>query len=67
MQTPVLRPYELTDNLRASTGTVWLTGTQALVRLVLMQRERDEAAGWRTAGFVSGYRGSPLVQCSILE
>ena len=60
MQTPALRPYELTDNLRASTGTVWLTGTQALVRLVLMQRQRDEAAGWRTAGFVSGYRGSPL-------
>ena len=60
MQTSALRPYELTDNLRASTGTVWLTGTQALVRLVLMQRQRDEAAGWRTAGFVSGYRGSPL-------
>lgn len=60
MQTSALRPYELTDNLRATTGTVWLTGTQALVRLVLMQRQRDEAAGWRTAGFVSGYRGSPL-------
>jgi indolepyruvate ferredoxin oxidoreductase len=60
MQTSALRPYELTDNLRASTGTVWLTGTQALVRLVLMQSQRDEAAGWRTAGFVSGYRGSPL-------
>ena len=55
-----LRPYELSDNLRANSGTVWLTGTQALVRLMLMQRQRDAAAGLRTGGFVSGYRGSPL-------
>ncbi len=57
---PALRPYELSDNLRANSGTVWLTGTQALVRLMLMQRQRDAAAGLRTGGFVSGYRGSPL-------
>ena len=55
-----LRPYQLADNLRATTGTVWLTGTQALVRLMLMQRALDDAAGLKTAGFVSGYRGSPL-------
>ena len=55
-----LRPYELSDNLRATSGTVWLTGTQAMVRLMLMQRQRDAAAGLRTGGFVSGYRGSPL-------
>ena len=55
-----LRPYELSDNLRATQGTVWLTGTQALVRLMLMQRALDDAAGLKTAGFVSGYRGSPL-------
>ncbi|HRQ60899.1 MAG TPA: FAD-binding protein, partial [Alphaproteobacteria bacterium] len=39
---------------------IYLTGTQALVRLCLMQRERNRRAGKRTAGFVSGYRGSPL-------
>jgi indolepyruvate ferredoxin oxidoreductase len=37
-----------------------LNGTQALVRLMLMQQARDLAAGRNTAGFVTGYRGSPL-------
>ena len=55
-----LRPYALTDNLAADSGAVFLTGTQALVRLLLMQRRRDQAAGLNTAAFVSGYRGSPL-------
>jgi indolepyruvate ferredoxin oxidoreductase len=55
-----LRDYRLQDNLAATTGAVFLTGTQALVRLLLMQRRLDEAAGLKTAGFVSGYRGSPL-------
>src|SRR5215468_1890017 len=57
---PALRDYALTDNLAADSGAVFLTGTQALVRLLLMQRRRDEAAGLHTAAFVSGYRGSPL-------
>ena len=57
---PGLRDYQLADNLGARSGAVFLTGTQALVRLLLMQRERDQRAGLRTAGFVSGYRGSPL-------
>ncbi len=55
-----LRDYRLQDNLAASSGAVFLTGTQALVRLPLMQRRLDAAAGLNTAGFVSGYRGSPL-------
>jgi len=57
---PPLRDYRLQDNLAANTGAVFLTGTQALVRLLLMQRRLDDAAGLKTAGFVSGYRGSPL-------
>jgi indolepyruvate ferredoxin oxidoreductase len=52
--------YQLDDKLTAQTGQVFLTGTQALVRLVLMQRALDLASGWNTAAFVSGYRGSPL-------
>ena len=50
----------LDDKYTAATGRVYLTGYQALVRLLLIQRDRDRAAGLRTAGFVSGYRGSPL-------
>jgi indolepyruvate ferredoxin oxidoreductase len=60
---PLLLPnagYALADNLRATHGQVFLTGTQALVRLPLMQRALDDARGLKTAGFVSGYRGSPL-------
>jgi len=50
----------LDDKFRLQRGRVFLSGIQALVRLPLMQSARDEAAGRRTAGFVSGYRGSPL-------
>jgi indolepyruvate ferredoxin oxidoreductase len=57
---PSLRDYKLNDNLWATNGTVFLTGTQALVRLMLMQRQRDASRNWHTQGFVSGYRGSPL-------
>jgi indolepyruvate ferredoxin oxidoreductase len=58
---PIARPdYRLADNLSATSGAVFLTGTQALVRLLLMQRRRDAAVGLDTRGFVSGYRGSPL-------
>ena len=52
--------YQLADNLTATSGQVFLTGIQALIRLLLMQRQLDAARGWNTAGFVSGYRGSPL-------
>ncbi|OCC25135.1 indolepyruvate ferredoxin oxidoreductase [Croceicoccus estronivorus] len=50
----------LDDKYRAERGHVYLTGNQALVRLPIMQRIRDRAAGLNTAGFISGYRGSPL-------
>ncbi|MCA3181668.1 MAG: indolepyruvate ferredoxin oxidoreductase family protein [Burkholderiaceae bacterium] len=52
--------YALSDNLRATSGQVFLTGTLALVRLPLMQRALDARRGLATAGFVTGYRGSPL-------
>ena len=50
----------LEDKYVQLTGKVLLTGIQALVRLPLMQRQRDLANGLNTAGFISGYRGSPL-------
>jgi indolepyruvate ferredoxin oxidoreductase len=53
-------PVTLADRFEATQGRVLLSGTQALVRLLLSQRARDAAAGLRTAGYVSGYRGSPL-------
>lgn len=52
--------YRLEDRYTRSEGRVFLSGSQALVRLPIMQRQRDEAAGLNTAGFISGYTGSPL-------
>ena len=58
---PLFRPdFKLSDNLWAESGQVFLTGTQALVRLLLMQGQQDRQQGLNTQGFVSGYRGSPL-------
>ena len=53
-------PVSLEDKYVQHSGQVLLTGIQALVRLPLMQRLRDQANGLNTAGFISGYRGSPL-------
>ncbi len=50
----------LSDRFDLAKSPVLLNGTQALVRLMLMQAARDRAAGLNTAGFVTGYRGSPL-------
>jgi len=50
----------LDDKYTLETGRVFLTGIQALVRLPMEQRRRDLAAGRNTAGYISGYRGSPL-------
>ena len=58
-----VRPRSATDldtKYTLESGRVYLTGTQALARLPMMQRERDLTAGLNTAGFISGYRGSPL-------
>ena len=55
-----LQAVSLDDKYALERGRVFLTGTQALVRLPMMQRQRDLAAGLNTAGFVTGYRGSPL-------
>ncbi|MBN9511585.1 MAG: indolepyruvate ferredoxin oxidoreductase family protein [Alphaproteobacteria bacterium] len=55
----------LEDKYRVDVPHVYLTGTQALVRLPLLQRTCDVAAGRNTAGFVSGYRGSPLGNVDI--
>jgi len=53
-------PISLDQKYTQSTGHVFLTGIQALVRLPMAQIRRDRAAGLNTAGFISGYRGSPL-------
>ena len=50
----------LDDKYTAQDGRVYITGTQALVRLPMVQMKRDRAAGLNTATFISGYRGSPL-------
>ena len=54
------REYTLDHKYTRSEGRIYLSGVQALVRLPLMQQMRDRAAGLDTAGFISGYRGSPL-------
>ena len=62
MPSEALSPPTVTldDKYLLDHGRVYLTGTQALVRLPMIQRQRDLAAGLNTAGFISGYRGSPL-------
>ncbi|MCA1532660.1 indolepyruvate ferredoxin oxidoreductase family protein [Bradyrhizobium sp. NBAIM03] len=57
---PSIDTYELSDRYEREEGRVFLTGTQAIVRIALDQARRDRAAGLNTAGFISGYRGSPL-------
>lgn len=52
--------HSLDDKYTAQTGSVFITGTQALVRLPMAQMRRDRAEGLDTAAYVTGYRGSPL-------
>ena len=53
-------PISLDQKYTQGSGHVFLTGIQALVRLPMTQIHRDRAAGLNTAGFIAGYRGSPL-------
>lgn len=55
-----LRPVSLDDKYLSIDGNILINGSQALVRLMLEQSRADQRAGLNTAGFVSGYRGSPL-------
>ncbi|WP_312758864.1 indolepyruvate ferredoxin oxidoreductase family protein [Pulveribacter sp.] len=55
-----LETVTLEDKYTLEHGRAFMSGTQALVRLPMLQRQRDAAAGLNTAGFISGYRGSPL-------
>ncbi|MCG2839910.1 indolepyruvate ferredoxin oxidoreductase family protein [Sandaracinobacter sp. RS1-74] len=57
---PASLPVSLDDRYDIGAGRIFLSGTQALVRLALVQQARDAAAGLKTGGFISGYRGSPL-------
>ncbi|WP_394672900.1 indolepyruvate ferredoxin oxidoreductase family protein [Limnobacter sp.] len=57
---PQYRAVTLSDKYTLSQGKIYITGTQALVRLMLLQSELDRKNGLNTGGFVSGYRGSPL-------
>ena len=50
----------LDDKYTLERGRAFMTGTQALIRLMMLQCQADEKAGLNTAGFISGYRGSPL-------
>lgn len=55
-----LESVSLDDKYALESGRAFMSGVQALVRLPMLQRTRDALAGLNTAGFVSGYRGSPL-------
>lgn len=55
-----LRQVNLDDKYTLDQGQIFITGMQALVRLPMMQRRLDQQNGLNTAGFISGYRGSPL-------
>ncbi len=55
-----LADVSLDDKYTKACGRIFLTGIQALVRLPMLQRQRDLTAGHNTAGYVTGYRGSPL-------
>jgi indolepyruvate ferredoxin oxidoreductase len=62
-----LEPADITldDKWTLERGRAFMTGTQALIRLPMMQRERDLNAGLNTAGYITGYRGSPVTSVDM--
>ena len=60
VEAAVNTPYQLTDRVTQDRGTVFVSGVQALARVVVEQLRQDRLDGLRTAAFVSGYPGSPL-------
>ncbi|MDY7540046.1 indolepyruvate ferredoxin oxidoreductase family protein [Undibacterium sp. 5I1] len=59
-QTLIDNDITLDDKFTLERGRAFMTGTQALIRLMMLQRQADEKAGLNTAGYITGYRGSPL-------
>jgi indolepyruvate ferredoxin oxidoreductase len=59
-QRQLLENISLDDKFTLERGRAFITGTQALIRVAIMQRQRDVKAGLNTAGYITGYRGSPL-------
>ncbi|MCB2038674.1 MAG: hypothetical protein KDF56_17445, partial [Ottowia sp.] len=55
-----IETVSLDDKYALETGRAFMSGIHALVRLPMLQRQRDALVGKNTAGFISGYRGSPL-------
>ena len=55
-----LAEVTLDDKWTLDRGRAYMSGTQALIRLMMLQHQRDQLAGLNTAGFLTGYRGSPL-------
>ncbi|GLZ38351.1 indolepyruvate ferredoxin oxidoreductase family protein [Actinokineospora sp. NBRC 105648] len=64
--TELLADYRPADVVRRDSGRGALTGVQALGKLLVDQHRADQARGWRTAGLVSGYRGSPLAGLDLV-
>ena len=65
---PAMQPgaeFSLDDKWTLERGRAFMTGTQALIRLPMMQRERDLQAGLNTAGYITGYRGSPVTSVDM--
>ena len=59
-QQHLLQAATLDDKYTLAQGRAFMSGVHALVRLPMLQQQRDARAGLNTAGFISGYRGSPL-------
>ncbi len=55
-----LHEVSLGDKFDLSKGRIFISGAQAVIRMLMMQQQRDKLSGLNTAGFISGYRGSPL-------